>query len=160
MNIENQLESYTKGIIAWYNFPRIFSIPENIGEEGIEFRITRYASFVLEVIQTYVLPILYGLLGAFAFILRRLSKELSEKSFSPESRIKHVLRLHLGAMAGLSVGWFFGNDGSSTVNISSLSPLALAFLAGYNVDLIFASMDMLIESISAKSGAAKKTDSA
>jgi hypothetical protein len=58
------------------------------------------------------------------------------------------------------VGWFFGNDGSSTVNISSLSPLALAFLAGYNVDLIFASMDMLIESISAKSGAAKKTDSA
>lgn len=160
MNIESQLDSYTKGIIAWYNFPGIFTVPENVQEEGLEFRITRYASFVLEVIQTYVLPILYGILGAFAFILRRLSKELSEKSFSAESRIKHVLRLHLGAMAGLSVGWFFGTSSSGSVNISSLSPLALAFLAGYNVDLIFASMDKFIETISAKAEPQKKGDPA
>jgi hypothetical protein len=161
MNIQSQLDSYTKGIRGWYTSIGIILPLEKIevieNESETEFRITRYCSFILEVIQTYILPILYGLLGAFAYILRKLSKELSEKSFSVESKIKHVLRLHLGAMAGLSVGWFFGDTASDTINISSLSPLALAFLAGYNVDLVFTLMDRFIESLSSKSPEPKKS---
>jgi hypothetical protein len=110
----------------------------------------RYSAFVLETIQSYVLPILYGLLGAFTFVLRNLSKEITEQTFTRESEIKGMLRLHLGALSGLAVGWIFGNDTNTTASISSLSPLALSFIGGYSVEFVFNGIDKLIASIGSK----------
>lgn len=163
ISIEGQLESCDEGLKKWYTpfkfllYDTSFDTNSNTG--AAKYRMSRYATFILEVIQSYVLPILYGLLGAFAFVLRKLSREVNEKSFSRESRVNYLLRIHLGALAGLSIGWFFGNTMHAAVNISSLSPLALAFLAGYSVDLLFSSMDRIIDSISAKSSQSAQQNS-
>ncbi len=58
------------------------------------------------------------------------------------------MRLSLGALAGMAIGWFLKPDDINFV--SSLSPLAIAFLVGYNVDVLFTLMDSFIESLTGK----------
>ncbi|MCK5016604.1 MAG: hypothetical protein KAS32_05960, partial [Candidatus Peribacteraceae bacterium] len=114
-------------------------------------RIVKSARFVLNAIQTYLLPLLYGLLGAFAFVFRSLSDELKTSSFTEESVINYRLQIALGILSGLAIGWFFVRTGDETgFSIRSLSPLALAFLAGYSVELLFSIMDKLISAFSIK----------
>ncbi len=96
--------------------------------------------FVLQIIQLYILPLFYGLLGGFAYVLRNLTGEVRNLTYSAESKVNYRLRLQLGALAGLAIGWFI-NPG---VSLGSLSPLALAFLAGYSVEVLFSGMDRLI----------------
>jgi hypothetical protein len=65
--------------------------------------------------------------------------------YSSDSDIKYVLRIHLGALAGLAVGLFFVPEDTTTAVLPiSLSPLALAFLAGYSVEFFFSAMDRFI----------------
>ncbi len=106
------------------------------------------AQFGLQALQLYILPLLYGLLGAFAYVLRTLTLEIRNLTYEVESNIRYRLRIQLGALAGLAVGWF--TDPGSAVSISalSLSPLALAFLTGYSVEVFFAIMDRLIYTLS------------
>ncbi|EIJ41726.1 hypothetical protein BegalDRAFT_0815 [Beggiatoa alba B18LD] len=97
--------------------------------------------FILRALQMYLLPVLYGLLGASAYVLRVLTIEIRELIYVKESNISYRLRIQLGALSGLAIGWFIEPDFAS---FSALSPLALAFLAGYSVELLFALMDKII----------------
>jgi hypothetical protein len=99
------------------------------------------ADLGLQVIQTNILPLLYGLLGAAAFVLRTLSKRIKNMTYVPAANTGFGLRIQLGALAGLAIGWFYTPD---SLEGSSLSPLALAFLAGYSVELFFTAMDKLV----------------
>lgn len=99
----------------------------------------------LDFVATYLLPALYGLLGACAFVLRQLSEDVSTMRFADDSRVRYTLRLNIGLIAGLAVGWFIDPMGSGVAN---LSPLALAFVAGYGSDLLFAVMDRIVEAFS------------
>jgi len=100
------------------------------------------------ILNSYILPLLYGLLGALAFVLRYLPNEIKSMQFSKESNINYTLRVTLGALLGLIVGLFWGDTNSvSTVFIANLPPLAVAFLAGYSVEFIFKLFDMLINLI-------------
>jgi hypothetical protein len=110
------------------------------------------ATQVLSVLQAYVLPPLYGWLGAIAFVLRRLIADVNNRTYQDDSHTSYSLRLYLGVLAGLAVGWFFTSNPTPGGNVvHALSPLALAFLAGYSVELLFAAMDKLLEAFSAKS---------
>ncbi len=103
--------------------------------------------FVLQTIQTYILPLLYGLLGAYAYVLIQISKEIKLLTYVEPLKVSYRLRLQLGALSGLAVGWFINPDSSLTDSSSvffELSPLTLAFVAGYSVDVLFALMDRLI----------------
>ncbi len=106
------------------------------------------AGFILRALQIYLLPLLYGLLGATTFVLRTLSLEIRNLTFTRDSAIRYGLRLSLGALAGMAIGWFLKPDDVSFV--SSLSPLAIAFLMGYNVDVLFTIMDRIIENLTGK----------
>jgi hypothetical protein len=50
------------------------------------------------------------------------------------------MRVMLGALMGVVIGLFSGLSGQL-----SLSPLALAFLAGYGVEAVFSMFDGMIE---------------
>lgn len=106
---------------------------------------TRY---VLHVLQRYVLPLLYGLLGAAAYVLRSLINDIQQETFTSNSRVKYLLRLFLGALAGVIIGFFI--IPKEMRGLSMLSPMALAFLTGYNVEVVFALMDRLIQLASQK----------
>jgi hypothetical protein len=90
-----------------------------------------------------VLPALYGLLGACAFVLRQLSDEIGKLRFAYDRKVQYTLRLNIGMLGGLAIGWFI-NPGESGSVAASLSPLALAFVAGYGSDLLFALLDRIV----------------
>src|SRR6516162_595586 len=99
------------------------------------------------VLAGYILPVLYAMLGAVAYGLRDLSDNVTARTFLPSSRIRSRVRFRLAILAGVVVGLF----ADFTKGIS-LSPLALAFLIGYSVEIFFSFLDAIVE-------AAKKTRS-
>ena len=109
------------------------------------FENIQAADFVLGAFQNYLLPLLYGLLGALIFVLRELSREIKQLTYGFDSEIRFRLRLTLGALGGLIIGWLLRIEDST--QLASLSPMALAFLVGYNVEILFALMDKLIDNM-------------
>ncbi len=103
------------------------------------------ADFVLAAFQSYILPLLYGLLGAFIYVLRELLKEVKELTYNFDSEIRFRLRLTLGALGGMVIGFFLKDEDAGS--LASLSPMAIAFLMGYNVEVLFSIMDKMIEKI-------------
>jgi hypothetical protein len=95
-------------------------------------------------LSSYLLPMLYGLLGACAFVLRKLSDPVAKLTYAHDSQVRYSLRLNIGLLAGLAVGWFI-KPGNGDASLVSLSPLALAFVAGYGSDLFFAALDKLVQ---------------
>lgn len=127
-------------------------IPEN-EREAQSWTSGAVAKEVLNVLQTYVLPPLYGWLGAIAYVLRRLISEIAARTYDEDNNISYTMRIYLGILAGLAVGWFFSSTalpGPDVLRV--LSPLALAFLAGYSVELLFSAMDKLLEAFSRSDG--------
>lgn len=118
------------------------------------------AGNMLQAISEYILPILYGLIGACFYVLRQLPKEIEALTFSMNSYISYSLRIAQGPLAGMVVSYFFTGEyenpaisTSSTSQIHSyepglgtLSPLAVAFLAGYSIEFIFRFIDKILNS--------------
>jgi hypothetical protein len=105
----------------------------------------------------YILPFLYGALGAFAFLLRKLSDPVARLTYAHDTRVSYTLRLHVGALAGLAVGWFI-NSNSGNSGFGALSPLALAFAAGYASDLLFTALDKVVAAFSPASSQDMNTE--
>lgn len=114
--------------------------------------LTQTGTISVNVMSLYFLPILYGLVGACAYILRTISQQIEVRTFTRASNIQFHLRMVLGALAGFSVAWFVSYEGDQTV-LKNVAPLALAFLAGYSIELVFSAMDTLVEAFSRKRAA-------
>ena len=106
---------------------------------------------LLVFLSGYLLPMLYGLLGACAFVLRKLSDEIDKLTYANDARVRYSLRLNIGLLSGLAVGWFI-KPGVGDATLVSLSPLALAFVAGYGSDLFFLALDKIVQAFSGGSG--------
>lgn len=107
------------------------------------------AEFVLEVLQSYILPLLYGLLGASIYVLRSMTEKIDALTYTGSVDVEYGLRLALGALGALGIGWFLMPENISA--LQSLSPWAISFLTGYNIELLFSVMDNVIETLSAPS---------
>ncbi|KPF55052.1 hypothetical protein D621_09015 [beta proteobacterium AAP51] len=90
------------------------------------------------------LPLLLGFLGAHAYILRRMSRQIAEKTFAKGSSFNHIVRTGLGALAGLASTWLLTPDSVGGASLQGLPTYALAFVAGYGIELVFAFMDRII----------------
>jgi hypothetical protein len=121
--------------------------PETItGKDAARFQTSL---IVLEVFQRYILPLLYGLLGTCVFVLRTLSSEIRSRTYSEASHIGFRIRLYLGMLGGMVFAWFATPDSADGL-FMSLSPFAVAFLAGYSVELLFAAMDRFLGAFTSK----------
>jgi hypothetical protein len=89
---------------------------------------------------TIVLPILYALLGAYAHLLRRFSREVRELSYVPSyaDRAQLLLAMIGGTVVGLFNNFIIGQG-------TLLPPLAIAFLVGYAINFFFTYLDGLVE---------------
>ncbi|WP_026998902.1 hypothetical protein [Eisenibacter elegans] len=124
---------------------------------NLSTEVEQAAIHPLMIIGSYILPLLYGLLGAYAYVLRVLSEEIKHQTYSRESDIKYQLRVRLGALAGLVVGILtVTGEESFMVSISSLSPVALAFIAGYSIEFVFTLVDRLISNVTTSAPGGKK----
>ena len=121
---------------------------------------------VLRVISEFILPLLYGLLGACVYVLRDLTNTIGSVTFSKSSMINYSLRLIMGPLVGIAIGLFLGTPAANLVGgpnlvdnpvtavvpptIPSLGIMALAFLAGYSVEVLFSALDTLIGAFASK----------
>jgi hypothetical protein len=109
--------------------------------------------FVLQILQTYLLPLLYGWVGAMAFVLRSLIVTVKNKSFRVEQNVEYRLRVYLGVLAGLVIGWFLSSKGTAgQAGIADLTPAAISFVAGYSVEILFSTMDRIVSGFVAAFG--------
>jgi hypothetical protein len=88
-------------------------------------------------IKAYFLPALLGMLGACTYVVRAISDQIKDFTFSPASPLRHGLRVMLGPIVGIVVVTFGG------LTIEKLSAPAWAFVAGYAMEAVFAAIDSI-----------------
>lgn len=149
-DLERKLNGNISSLEKWVKiFKRYYSASDENMEDAIEAAEFKknsdklVATNLSMILNLYALPILYGLLGGFAFVLRSLTRETKDKTYCKSQNLKYLLRINLGALAGLTIGLFRTDSMNEQTNneITNLSPLALAFVAGYSIDFLFAAID-------------------
>jgi hypothetical protein len=133
-------------------FHRFFSVDRNernlTATNEVDLITRSKLDTILVFFSSYWLPMLYGLLGACAFVLRQLCHGKDKLAYAHAARVHHSQRLNIGLLAGLAVGWFI-KPGAGDASLVSLSPLALAFIAGYGSDLFFVALDKIVQAFAA-----------
>lgn len=105
-------------------------------------RSRHVADSILGAVTQYILPVLYGFLGAMAASMRLLRRKVDAflLSYTDRARLQQgaILGVLCGAVIGLFATFLSGMGGSGSVGTA-----ALALLAGYNVDGVFRFLDEL-----------------
>ena len=105
----------------------------------------------VNVLVTWLLPGLYGLLGACVYLMRNMMRSRND-NFNPENTVLNklslLLRIALGGLAGIIIGWFWvpAISSSSAATISSI-PFGIAFLAGFSIETLFSLLDRINKTI-------------
>ncbi|MDD5329879.1 MAG: hypothetical protein PHX38_07740 [Sulfuricella sp.] len=128
--------------LQWFGFAKNVPPAESPGYDDLQ-RVRLVSEFVSQAVELYLLPLLYGWLGACLYVLRMLAQDIKALAYTPEQDMLYRLRLYMGTLAGLIVVWFLP-VAQADPNIKSLSVFAVALLVGYSVDLLFALMDRII----------------
>jgi hypothetical protein len=123
------LAQATSDRIAVYQDVRYFA--QNILDE---------VSFCYGAITACILPVLYAPLGTCAYLLRSFKKHIRNQTYIPH--YANSARYIVAAIGGAVVGLF--NNFSITQG-PSISPLAVAFLVGYAVDVFYTFLDGLLQ---------------
>ena len=130
---------------AWMLLPSLKELPG----EGVE----QWATTMVGIAGNYVLPVLYGWLGALGFVLRRLNRQLADYMLTPRELRANYIRIVLGLVTGACIGLFVNNStGAATLSglggaAVTLSASGIAFLAGYGVEAVFKVMDGFIDHV-------------
>lgn len=104
----------------------------------------------VNLLVSWMLPALYGLLGACVFLMREILLGNTLRGAHGHARmvdmLSLLLRVALGGLAGIIIGWFWVPSAPvgapATIAVSSLS-FGVAFLAGFSIDSLFGMLDRL-----------------
>ena len=109
----------------------------------------RFRSIAVEVriivanIGTYLIAMVMGILGALTFILRSLSNQLRDHTYVPMSASISIVRICLGAIAGVFGSLLVPNGDTG---LKSLPPLFVPFVFGYGIEILFSLLDKVVRS--------------
>ena len=101
-------------------------------------------SFIVYLFGSGILQTFYGLLGSSVFLLRRSLSTSPDDYRMVTSVVITVMRLGLGCVAGIIVGWLAGPSELSSIKDLANGPFVLAFIAGFSIDIVFSVMDRII----------------
>ena len=114
---------------------------------GKNVQVSPTITSVLAVFSSYILPMLFGVLGTLVATIRSIHDRLRDNLLAPRDLILTLTGLPIGAVAGLAVGLFFNVQNGTVTGLTglpaglSLSAAGLAFLAGYAADAFFSFLD-------------------
>jgi hypothetical protein len=101
----------------------------------------------INMLVTWLLPGLYGLLGACVYVMRRLilTRHTLPGNGSALNALSLLLRIALGGLAGIIIGWFWVPGAGSPGSLSQITsiPFGIAFLAGFSIETLFSLLDKL-----------------
>jgi hypothetical protein len=113
----------------------------------------QFAAVVVSVFTNYIVPMMFGLLGTLAGVVRSIWGKVRESTLRPQDRRLAVANVPLGLVAGLAIGLIVSPSGTPPAGVSAtagsitLSATALAFLAGYGAEAFFTMIDELLKRI-------------
>lgn len=153
-DIEERYAVTTYQLAAW-EWPLggrpIITVDEahNTGKQKIAEQL---ATPAMTVLGNYVMPILFGLLGSIAYVLRRHYDRLAKHLLSPSDLRSNSIRLTLGMVIGGSIGLIFSSSSAAQATgmlgaAATLSTAGIAFLAGYGVEAVFKFLDTVITQV-------------
>jgi hypothetical protein len=114
------------------------------------YALLNHAESLVLILGSSILPLMYGFLGATVYLMRQFAGETTAAVSGPTFGGRVALRIGLGGVAGLAIGWFWTPASSKAVSdLTSFSttPFALAFLAGFSIELLFSILDRVIAAI-------------
>jgi hypothetical protein len=107
--------------------------------------------YKINLLVTWLLPGLYGLLGACVYLMRGivLQRERMVHEKSVLNALSLLLRIALGGLAGIIIGWFWVPAPGATTALPQISslPFGIAFLAGFSIETLFSLLDRLNNTI-------------
>ncbi len=133
------------------------NMPESLDKLTDTYQDVRsFAQDVLDLVSVYygavttcLLPVLYALLGACAYLLRSFEEQLKTKTFVPSR--SNWARFLIAGIGGAVVG-LFGNF--TVTQGASISPLAIAFLVGYAADVFFSFLEGMLQTFNKRKSSA------
>jgi hypothetical protein len=149
MTVSSRAEAHLMAM-WWWVYPKPDGMDGGRGSDAAEgmsvrmFAVEDYARSLLEILSQYVLPLILGLLGATAYIVRRALFNLAYHSYTPSFGGQFAMRLSLGGLLGVIAGIMFSLD-EAELETYSLSLVVVAFLMGYSVEFAFSLFDRAIE---------------
>jgi hypothetical protein len=129
LELPEKIGDVTQHASEYYNF---FETRRVVAER------TDSADTYLTALKLYVLPVLLGMLGACTFVIRSISDEIKDFTFSKVSPLRHLLRVFVGGIVGVLIVTFY-----NVTLPSQLSVLGWAFAAGYAMEPFFAVVDTI-----------------
>lgn len=152
--------SQIRNMLFWIKWPDKAAGKDDAApsEYDVAQRIISIMQGLIIVLRDFVLPMGWGFLGAALYVSRTLAEDIKTVAYAPERAIIYRSRYYMGMVAGFIVAKFFiplaGTAGTSTITAtaggSTITPLALALLVGYSVEVLFTLFDKLIAAFSTK----------
>jgi hypothetical protein len=145
-----QIVSIPCHLLGCYATPRVLL---GKGQDDVEFLVAP----TLLVWGNYILPVIFGFLGAVIFVVLDFFGKVRDSLLSPRDNILSWIRLVLGLVTGSAVGLFFstyappqlaaGVAAAGTADLIgslTLSASGVAFLAGFGVEGVFTMLESLV----------------
>lgn len=108
---------------------------------------------VLIVLGNYVLPVIFALLGAAAFVILDFYGKMRTSMLAPRDHVLSWIRLVLGSVIGACIGLFFSSQSpppqgqADLLGALTLSASGVAFLAGFGVEGVFAALGTVVKRV-------------
>lgn len=137
--VGRMLAQYELGALELSCYQRLSYQPGTV--PSIRERLSRMNQ-IISLYALWILPAIYGALGATIFYMRSiLDPLLPDPGFS-----NVLLRVALGALAGIILGWFWTPETTLGTEITKIgfSLFAMAFLFGFSIDVFFAMLDRFV----------------
>lgn len=101
----------------------------------------------------FILPPLYGLLGSCVWVIRRRMEKIANATYTKRSTWLDWTRISLGPIAGLAVGLLLKAEVPDQAieetfsALRALSPLGLAFVSGYGIEILYSLLDRIVKAV-------------
>jgi hypothetical protein len=96
---------------------------------------------------TVLVPYAYGALGACVYLLRSAHEYLLKRTFDVRAQPEYLNRILLGGVAGGAIILFMDQLTTGQNTGIQLGTAALGFLAGYNADFLFKTIERVVAAI-------------
>jgi hypothetical protein len=125
-----------------FSLTALVGLPAQVQAESAFVEYCRQLVFIL---GNWILPALYGLIGAIVFQMRRILSPL-QPNLPP---IRLLFRIALGGFAGVIVTWFWSPSvGRIAVGDAiSITAFGAAFIVGYSSEIFFVLLDTSVEQV-------------
>ena len=150
MAADQALDEWTS---YWLWLPHIAAWMEGGAPTETAERKEQWSANLLAVLGNYVLPMMYGFLGAATAVMLNVNQKIRTSRLSPRDRRMTPVQLVLGIVTGACIGLFLTPSGTVPAGAPlsgggvALSASALSFLAGFGVEGVFKMLENLLVTV-------------